>query len=140
MVVNIPSLDEQSFVLLRLEERAGEPVPSRRLAVETRLGSFAGGQQRAWVDDAVLDRFVADVEHLEQTRQGAATLHGMSTGAILLGIEVVDSAGHVVVTVRLGREEHVAGEHRRFGVEGSFEIDPTALPMIIRELSALART
>lgn len=136
--MKIESIDKKSFIALRLEERGDDRLPSRRLAIESQLGDFSGRYDQVWVEQAQLERFIAETTELERTRRGTATLQAMSPDEFLLHIKVIDAAGHVAVTVQIRRRGYVGQEHQRFGLEGGFELEPSTLPALVRALSDLA--
>jgi hypothetical protein len=139
VTVKIESLDRKSFIVLRFEERGDDRLPSRRLAIESQLGDFSGHYDHVWVEQAQLERFVAEVKQLERTRRGSAALEAMSPEELLLRINVIDVTGRVAVTVQLRRQGYVGQKHQRFGVEGGFELEPSTLPALVRELSDLSK-
>src|SRR5687767_14406625 len=98
----LSSSDQESSVLLRLEEVGSDDYPSRRLAVEATFGAhFRGRYDQVWVERSMFDRFLVDLAALERTRRGDASLEGMSPGDFFLHLRTIDSIGHVVVTVAL---------------------------------------
>jgi hypothetical protein len=50
------------------------------VAVEANVEGFAGRSREIWFFRAEADRFIADLEQLEQLRRGSATIESMSPG------------------------------------------------------------
>lgn len=134
--MKIESPTKRSFLLLSAEEDGMEPSPSRRLAVVMDIEGFRGSYDRVWVGGDERRIFLTQAEELERNRAGNALLEGMSPGEFRLELCVVDSAGHVEVRAAL----HVVRQgYRRqnLRVEGEFELDPSELTTVVRNLRAL---
>lgn len=137
--MKLESIDQKSFVTIQVCERNSDRFPSLRCRIEAQAGDFIGRNDSLWIEQDALERFVGELQRVERTRRGKSGLESMSPGDLLLEIKTVDSAGHLVVALKLGRVGQVGSEVQRFSMEGSFEIDPGSIPSAVLEVRALTR-
>jgi hypothetical protein len=127
---------DQSFISLV----KGSPDPTGygvQVTVEANVEGFAGRNREVWFFRAEADRFMAELEQLDQLRRGSATIESMSPGEMRLTISIVDRTGHVNVTVELRRFTYVSGQSIELAMPRGFELDPTDLPGAVRDLKAV---
>jgi hypothetical protein len=86
----------------------------------------------AWVFWNQFKTFLEELESLERSRKGSATLKSMSPGELELVIEVVDTSGHVVVRGQVGWHLQTFHENSLWtSLPFSIEFDPTELPGVL---------
>ena len=136
--MQIGSIDNASFVSLAVVEVENVRFSSRRFAVEVKIDSdFGGRDEDVWIEDEVFAQFLGQLEALESSRSGSGRLEAMSPDDFVLQIESVDSAGHMMITTKLGKCRRVGRGLQRVGVEGVFEVDSGALRAILDDLRKL---
>lgn len=135
--------DDAQSLEITLNERgpAGTQAASDlRLNVGVVCPAFSGRNDTAWVQGFDWDRFIEDLQRLDKSRRGEATLTAMSPHDFQLRIFAADKAGHIIAEGWVGRDYYavqstVKEHHVSFGIE----IDPSILPPLIEQLEALAR-
>jgi hypothetical protein len=105
----------------------------RLLLVAVQFHAFAGATD-TWVPGEAWSAFVRELDELERTRQGKASLEAISPDELLLVFRSLDRAGHMAVEGFVGVR---SGSHQMKLTFSSIELDPTDLPRIVRELRAL---
>jgi hypothetical protein len=106
--------------------------------VRVRLREFSGAVD-AWILRDVWTEFLNQLRRLERDRAGEATLQSMSPDELRLRVFALDRAGHMGVDGELTSYHSAA--HRPGSTTlkfGAIEIDPTALPALVRELELAA--
>jgi hypothetical protein len=104
-------------------------LPSVSLHIEIANPGFQGTQPRAWVAASTLEQFVGQLEQLDRSRKGEATLQATSPGEFELAIRSIDSLGHLMVEAEVGRYSLVGNRPTRVMdiARVSFELDPSLL-------------
>lgn len=106
-----------------------------RLLVRVKRHHFCG-EVDAWVEQRAWFGFTQDLTILEQERQGAARLEGMSPGELSLSLRSLDGAGSVGVEGAIGYRSFDGEVELRFSV---FAFDPSQLVAFAREARALSK-
>ena len=117
-------------------ERIPDDLPTPgdvRLRVRVEVEGFAGFSDRAWIEKAVLHRFVEGVQELERTRKGEATLESMSPGEFALQLRSVDRAGHLAATGQLKRVTYGAEVHEQ-RLHFGFDLDSGTVSAFVQAL------
>ena len=71
--------------------------------VHMQAGSvISATQERIWLDQAAINRFVRQWEVLDETRNGEARLDSMSPQVLVVKLRPVDRLGHCAAEVELG--------------------------------------
>jgi hypothetical protein len=114
-----------------------------RFAISLRFGNGRDqtfyARTHAWVHFGELRAFAREIELLERTRRGSATLNSMSPGELVLTVAIADSAGHPVVRGQVGR--HILGVNQEYlwcCVPFEMAFDPSLLPPLVEEFRGLA--
>jgi hypothetical protein len=96
------------------------------------------GRAKVYLDAADLRAFVSDLEELDRTRRGKATLGSMSPTEFQLIFEALDRLGHILVAAHVKETGSTTDAGNRYDLMTSvcFGIDPTSLPTIIKEFKA----
>ena len=123
--------DESGWVELRRKE--GEEA----FHVEASVGEFAGSNPNIFIAASELRQFGSNLRQLEHDRRGEARLKAMSPDEFELAVRVVDAAGHVTVNGLIGRLKYSENAHHDLRFMYSFELDPTGLPMLVRDVERL---
>ena len=111
---------------------------SVRVVVRVRLRDFAGAAD-AWVQWDAWSDFIRQLRQLERDRRGEATLRGTSTEELRVRIFALDRAGHMGVEGSLTSFFIADHDPRAASLKfGTIEIEPSALPALVRELESAA--
>lgn len=110
----------------------------RLVVVRARVHNFSGAVD-AWVLREAWADFLGQLVRLERDRAGEAVLESMSPGELRLRLFALDRAGHMGVEGEL-LVYYTAGHRPQVGslTFDAVEFDPTALPTLVRELTAAA--
>ena len=131
----------QNCVTIEPVDRVPADLPSAgdvEFLVEVASEQFSG-HGFAWVAAPALTVFLAQLRELEETRQGEATIEGMSPEEFRLRIRSVDRRGHMAVGGLVTKRVHKGeGSPYRHAVEFGFEVDPTLLPRMLAGFQAIA--
>src|SRR5262245_10568595 len=100
--------------------------------VRSSVGAFAGRNPRVWIDANDQRRFLGELRDLERNRRGEARVAAMSPDEFELVVRLVDSLGHVWVEGMIGRLQYFGQRSDRTVL--SFSLDPTSLPLLVREV------
>jgi hypothetical protein len=104
-----------------------------RLQVSLTCEGFIGTGSR-WIARDVWQRFIRELEHLEDRREGEAVVESMIPNELRLRIRVTDRAGHVAVDGQV-RPPSVRELRWQFG---AIQFDPSLLAVLLAELRAAA--
>ena len=132
---------ELQHVDLAVLERSSVGAPNEgdvRVQVDIALGQFGGSYDSVWLEGPKLDEFVEGLVQLERNRSGEALLHSTSPDEFTLKLRSRDNLGHIVVEVALQRHQYSGPTYWPTKVSGGFELDPTELPVIVRQFQKLA--
>ena len=108
------------------------------VGLRVRLRNFAGAAE-AWVLRETWSEFLGQLRGLERDRRGEATLQSISPDELRVRLHALDRAGHMAVEGEL--TSYYGSAHRLEAVSlkfGTIEFDPTARPMLLRELEIAA--
>lgn len=127
--------DEQAFVAFDLKEAAPGHLPHAGdicCSVEALCGGFRGRVESAWFSREDVARFLTQLQRLEQTRQGSASLSNLSSASdhSPLGFEIfsTDGAGHLAVRADLLKVSYVGDTLSPLRVSVSFPLGGGDLP------------
>ena len=121
------------FTIERIEAGPGDDV---RAKVASAGNGFSGTNESVWFGRPDIDRFVADLRALDESREGLAKLESMSPGECVLKFRNCDQFGHLHLEVAIARAVYYFGEIDHFRCRIRFEVDPTAFSSMIDELAS----
>jgi hypothetical protein len=110
-------------------------LPSYRCEVFAEAEGFQG-KNSVYFDKVDLDRFVTELEALDRTLSGTATLHGMSPEEFVLTLRPLDPLGHILVLVTI--KKYMQFGLQDYSVSVSYETDQTVVSRIRSEIAARA--
>ena len=121
--------------------RVPQHLPSAgdtEVSIQVSSSGFSG-RGTAWVHASRLAAFIAQLQELDQQRQGTAALEGISREEFQLRIRSIDRQGHFAVSGKLACQVYAdqRGPYLH-AVEFGFEFDPTRLPEVASGARALA--
>jgi hypothetical protein len=134
--------DLQQFELAVAEVASAVPGVAAggdvRVVVRARLLDFSGAAD-AWVLRDAWSEFLRQLRQLEQDRRGEASLLAISPEELRVRIFALDRAGHVGVEGELTSFFIAKHDPRAASLKfGTIEIEPSALPALVRELESAA--
>jgi len=115
-----------------LDEEDGY-VPSFEIGVRIKTKSFDCYLLGFWIEKEQIQRFIAELQHLDETRKGSATLGSMSPNGFALELKAIDSWGHLGVGIRLEKDTRSMVGYPDV-VQTGFEVDPSSIPYLIKEI------
>lgn len=108
-------------------ESVKEHYPSHRIQIDISTENIkANFNRNIWLSDADIEKFLVELDALNESRNGEATLGGMSPGEMTLIIKPIDNLGHLTVSLRFVHEDRVDFDYS-WDVKVEFQIDPTSL-------------
>ena len=127
------------FELRCLAQPSDEETTDLLVAVQLQRPHFFAQNMRVWISASVRDRFLSDTSGLESARRGEALLESMSPQDLRCCLKVYDHAGHVEMRGHVGDALIDRDYHEIARVPFRIEIDPSALPDLVRKLTATLR-
>jgi len=103
-----------------------------RLHVRLTCEDFSGAGS-SWVEQAVWQRFLQELERVVDRRDGEAVVESMSPKDLRLRIFATDRAGHMAIDGQV-RTRSVNDLRWQFG---AIQFDPSLLPLLLSELRAV---
>ena len=101
-------------------------------------GPFAGRNDSVWIGRDEWARFLEDLRRLERARRAEARVESMSPGEFRLAVIVTGRAGDVAADGWVGRRYAARDGIAHDRVSFSVELDPSALPLLVRQFEAFA--
>lgn len=134
--MRIESMEGDAFITLNewtVDKMSGDLSAS----VNVRHDVFSGGAQEAWFFREDVLAFIAALNRLAQTHEGEARLESMSPGEVVLHVERLDLARHLVLHAIVSATSYVRDRLFNDQVSISFEVGPVALNQTALELAAI---
>ena len=117
---------------------AHHPMPGDvRVQVTLRLQDFCGSYSGVWLSKPELERFLKELESLEDSRKATARLDAVSPNEFSLELRPYGHLGHFEASVLLGRHQFSGPSCWPTTLCGGFEVDPAGLPSILSGFRAL---
>jgi len=127
-----------SIEIIKLES-VYESYPSYRIELKIDTQKVKATHDNfTWVSLSDIETFLSQLEYLDKYRNQEAVLESMSPGEMRLIFKPLDSLGHLLVKLEIGKVDHINREYS-YNVSVEFRIDPTALPYIKQDFIALTR-
>ncbi len=123
------------FLELEELERLPDSTPTPgdvRVKALVRFGEFRGSYSEVWLSKPDLERFVEELQALDETDTGKARFEAMSPDEMVIEFQPVD-ARHVDVFVLIGRRQYSdsGSTYWPTAVSGGFGIERQQLPSVV---------
>jgi hypothetical protein len=115
-----------------LDEEDGY-VPSFEIGVRIKTKSFDCCLLGFWIEKQQVQRFIAELQHLDETRKGLSILGSISPNGFTLEIKAIDGWGHLGVGIKLEKDTRSPVGYPDV-LQTGFEIDPSSIPYLIKEI------
>lgn len=104
-------------------------------AIEVGLASEVSiGNTECWIDGTEMEGFLSELKSLRATLNGKASLSSESPGEFLLELEAIDSLGHFLITIEIGRSKFIYSNQMWASVKNSFPLASAELETICHRL------
>lgn len=125
---------ENEFKTRKIEFRRIESIeehyPSHKIGIEITTENIkADFNDHIWLSDKDIEKFLIELDELDRSRKGDATLGGMSPAEMTLTFKPIDSLGHLSVSLRFVKEDRINKDYS-FDIKVEFQIDPTSLTSV----------
>lgn len=111
-------------------ESVKEHYPSCRVKIEIETENIRTDfNTYIWLRHPEIEKFIIEVDALDKSRKGEATLESMSPGEMMLTLKPIDDLGHLSVSLRLAKEDSINKDYS-FDIKVAFQIDPTSLTVV----------
>lgn len=130
-------LKTRKIEFARIESDKHYPSHHIRIGIKTE-NIEADFNNDVWLIEGDIEKFIVDLETLDQKRTGQAILESMSPGELELAFRAIDNRGHLSVTCYFKREDRISNDYS-FEMKVEFQIDPTSLPNVRNEMLALIK-
>ena len=111
-------------------ESIKEHFPSHRVQIGIETENIKTNFNNSiWLSDEDIGKFLVELDALDRSRKGEATLKSMSPGEMTLTFRPIDNLGHLSVSLRFVKEDKASSDYS-FDVKVEFQIDPTSLTAV----------
>ncbi|WP_339074620.1 WapI family immunity protein [Teredinibacter turnerae] len=121
---------------LELEELERNPVGTPcagdvNIGVALTLQGFSGSYDGVWLEHDEIERFITELEILDNKGNGFAKISSMSPEEFTLEIRSSDSLGHMEIEVKLHRHQYSDPKYWPIYLSGGFEAHPEYIRQLI---------
>ncbi|MFN7116237.1 MAG: hypothetical protein ACK4TA_05520 [Saprospiraceae bacterium] len=120
-------------------ESVRDHYPSHRIQIEIGTENIQTNfDNYIWLSDTNIENFLTELDKLDKYRKGQAILESMSPEEMQLVFKAIDDLGHLSVALQLAKENRINQDYS-YTIKVEFEIDPTSLANIKREMLELMK-
>ncbi|EKE69439.1 hypothetical protein [Gallaecimonas xiamenensis] len=130
----------EEYVEIEELERNPEGVPCTgdvNVSVALALQGFTGSYDGIWLELPEMERFIKELEILDEKRNGCAKISSMNPKEFTLEIRSSDSLGHMEIEVQLHRYQYSGPKYWPIYLKGGFETQPETIRQLISCFKAL---
>jgi len=131
---------KEEFIEIEELEREPEGSPCAgdvNVSVALALQEFSGSYDGVWLALPEMERFVAELEILDEKRNGSAKISSMSPEEFVLEIRSSDTLGHMEIEAKLHRHQYSGPKYWPIHLKGGFETQPETIRLLISCFKAL---
>ena len=132
--MELRSFDGRSYVSLTTWKVDDYGV---KAAIAVQDLGFAGAYDEVWFFRNAFVSFIQALSQFADKHEGEAHLESMSPGEAVLSIRSLDIARHVLVEAQVARWHCIRSHPFLNRVSVAFELDPSLLPDVVRNLAAV---
>ena len=111
--------------------------PSQRVHIEIETENIkANLASDIWISDVDIEEFLVELDSLNRSHKGEATLESMGTGEMTLTFKTSEISGHLSVALQLVNKDSENKDYS-FDVSVEFQADPTSLMIVKNDLIKL---
>lgn len=116
-----------------------ENYPSYRLEIGIDTENIKGNFKKyIWVSLGDLEDFISGLLELDKTRKGQVEIQGMSPREFTWFFKAIDNLGHLAIGINLMTQDRITNDYS-YNIKVEFQIDPTALPLVISDLKKIIK-
>jgi hypothetical protein len=130
--------DADSFVAFEFKEILSDRLPGGAdvaCSVTASCNGFHGRVERVWFSRENIDRFLSELQGLDERRKGSAALMNLSSGSdynpLRFEIFPVDEAGHLAVKADLSKASYIGGSLSPLRASVTFPLDAGEMASIL---------
>ena len=101
------------------------------VSLKTASSSFS---QEVWVDGYEFKTFLNGIELLRSSLSGSVSISSESPGELFIAVKAVDSLGHFVFQIELGRQTFIGPEPFWSKVQEAFPLESASLDSVCKKL------
>jgi hypothetical protein len=131
---------KEEFIEIEELEREPEGSPCAgdvNVSVALALQEFSGSYDGVWLALPEMERFVGELEILDEKRNGSAKISSMSPEEFVLEIRSSDTLGHMEIEAQLHRHQYSGPKYWPIHLNGGFETQPETIRQLISCFKAL---
>ncbi|QFT12986.1 hypothetical protein [Vibrio sp. THAF190c] len=125
---------KEEYIELEELERNPEGSPCAgdvNVSVALALQAFSGSHDGIWFELPEIERFIAELETLDEKRNGNAKISSMSPEEFVLEIRSSDALRHMEIEVQLHRYQYSGPKYWPIHLNGGFETQPETIRQLI---------
>jgi hypothetical protein len=131
---------EEEFIVIDELERNPDGTPCAgdvNVRISLSLQEFSGSYGGIWLELPEMERFISELEILDEKRTGSVGISSMSPEEFTLKIRSSDSLGHMEIEVQLHRYQYSGPKYWPIYLKGGFETQPETIRLLISCFKAL---
>ena len=132
--MEIRPIDGESYISLTHWDVGDDGMMA---AMAVRDGDFAGAYEKVSFFRTDFAAFIEALAAFTVAHEGEARLESISPGEAVVYIRRLDAAHHVLAEVQVSRWHYVRARGFRNQVSVAFELDPSQVPDVARNLAAV---
>ncbi|KZZ50444.1 hypothetical protein A3759_17100 [Thalassolituus sp. HI0120] len=125
---------KEEYIELEELERNPEGSPCAgdvHVSVALVLKAFSGSYDGIRLELPEMQRFIAELETLDEKRNGSAKISSMSPEEFVLEIRSSDALGHMEIEAQLHRYQYSGPKYWPIHLKGGFETQPETIRQLI---------
>jgi hypothetical protein len=125
----------ENYIQLTVAEKGTVGIPYEcMLSIKAQSDSFSG-HSSTWVDGIDMQTFIEELKNLDKNLQGKATLSSESPGELDIEIKPVDTLGHFVFQLMIGKTTFIQSEVCEEKVMIAFPFESQSVSMVCGSLA-----
>jgi hypothetical protein len=115
-------------------ERGSSELPNAgdvKIDVSVKFQEFQGRYSSVWIELTELQNFHNQLNKLEKSRQGSASIKSMNPDEFIIEIRSSDKLGHMEIEISLKRYQYSGQTAWPIKLSGGFETDPQSIKELL---------